>query len=75
MKSLRGTKIVKEIKFEEVWGELETKKNIQRQSFTKYLRLTLVSISNSALRTKFASINKIFILAGRLYTRLSFYEV
>ena len=39
-------------------------------------------ISNSALREKFnlffqeffASINKIFILAGRLGTRLSFYE-
>ena len=53
------------------------------QSFTKYLRLTLVFMWNSWLREKFnfcaarvfASINKIFILSGRLASRLSFYEV
>ena len=51
------------------------------QPFHKYLRLTLVSIWNSALRKKFnfcfsivfASIDKIFILAGRLGTKLLFY--
>ena len=51
--------------------------------FTKYLRLTLVSIWNSALREKFnfcfqqffSSIDKIIILTGRLGTRLSLYEV
>ena len=53
MKDLRVTEIVKEIKFEGVWGGLETQKCFQRQSFTKYLRLTLVSMSNSALREKF----------------------
>ena len=42
MKGVRVTKIVKEIKFEGVWGELESKKSFQRRSFTKYLRLTLV---------------------------------
>ena len=42
MKRLRVTKIAKEIKFEEVWGELEAKICFQRHSFTKYLILTLV---------------------------------
>ena len=42
VKSLRVTKIVKEIKFEGVWGKLEAKDYFQRQSFTKYLRVTLV---------------------------------
>ena len=82
-KGLRGTKIVKEVKFEGVCGEFESKKGFQRQSFTKYSRLTLVFLWNSALSEKlnfyfskgFASINKIFILGGRLGTRLSFYEV
>ena len=44
MKGLRVTKIVKEIRFEGVWVELEAKKRFQRQPFTKYLRLTLVSM-------------------------------
>ena len=42
MKDLRVTKIVKEIKFEGVSRELEAKKCFLRQSFTGYLRLTLV---------------------------------
>ena len=53
MKGLRVTKIVKEIRFERVWGKLEAKKCFQRQPFKKYLRLTLVSMSNSALQKKF----------------------
>ena len=44
MKGLRVIKIVKEIKCEGVWGELESKTGFQRQSVTKYLRLTLVLI-------------------------------
>ena len=53
------------------------------QSFTKYLRSILAFMWSSALRKKFnfcffqgffPSIDKIFILAGRLDTRLSFYE-
>ena len=44
MKGLRVNKIVTEIKFEDVWGELEAKKYFKRQPFTKYLRLTLVSV-------------------------------
>ena len=43
VKSLRVTKSVKEIKFQGVWDELESKNGFQRQSVTKYLRLTLVS--------------------------------
>ena len=53
MQGLRVAKIVKEIKFEEVWGELESKTSFQRQSFTKYLRLALVFMSNSTLRDRF----------------------
>ena len=83
MKGLRVTKLVKEIKFEEFWGELDSKKVFQSQSFTKYVRLNLVFMWNSALWEKinfcfsefFASIKKILILTGRLDTRLSFYEV
>ena len=53
------------------------------QSFTKYFRLILVlcEIAHygksliSVFQRFFATINKIFILAGRLSTRLSFYEV
>ena len=53
------------------------------QLFTGYLGLILVFTRISALREgfdfgftrAFASINKIFILAGRLGTRLLFYEV
>ena len=41
MQGLQITKIVKEIKFEEVWGKLDTKTSFQRQLFTKYLKLTL----------------------------------
>ena len=42
MEGFRVTKIVKEIKFEEVWGDLEAKNCFQIQSFTKYSRLTPV---------------------------------
>ena len=78
MEGLRVTKIIKKIKFEGVWGKLEAKKCFQRQPFTKYLRLTLVSMWNSAhgkslisVFQKFlASIDKVFILAGGLGTRL-----
>ena len=52
------------------------------QPFTKYLRLTLVcEITDyvksliSVLQVFFASIDNIFILTGRLGTRLSFYEI
>ena len=42
MKGLRIAKIVNKIKLQEVWGELEAKNCLQRQSFTKYLIQTLV---------------------------------
>ena len=41
MKGLRVTKIVKEVKFEGVWDEWKAEKCFQRQSFTKYLTVTL----------------------------------
>ena len=69
MKGLRVTKIVKEIKFGEIWGELEAKKCLQRQSFTKYLRLALASMSHSALRKKF---NFCFSRAFLLVLKFSF---
>ena len=54
MKDLRITKTVKEIGFEEVGDESQEKNRFQRQSFTKYLRLTLVFMLNSVLRKKFS---------------------
>ena len=35
-------KIVKQIKVEVVWGDVEVRNRFQRQSFTKYLRQILV---------------------------------
>ena len=78
VKSLRITKIVKQIKFEGDCGELEAKYCFQRQSWPKHMRQTLVLVRNSTLREKFnfnfwivfASIDKISILGRRLGTRL-----
>ena len=79
VRDLRVTKIVKQIKVERIWGELEAKNLLQRQPFTKYLRQTLVFMWNSALWEKFnffssavlfANNDKIFILGGKLGTRL-----
>ena len=36
------TKSVTKIKFEGVWGKLQAKNRFQRESFTKYLKQTLV---------------------------------
>ena len=64
MKGLRVTKIVKEIKFEGVLGELEAKKLFLIQSFTNYLRLSLVFMWNSALQKKFNfCFSRVFLLA------------
>ena len=62
MKSLIVTKIVKEINFEEVWDELESKKDFQRQSVTKYLRLTPFFKCNSEKGKSFISFSKSFLL-------------
>ena len=53
MKDVRVTKDIEKIEFEAVWGELESKKSSQREYITKDLTLTLVFMSNSALRKKF----------------------
>ena len=50
---LRLTKIVQEIKSEEVWRKLEARNSFQRQSFTKHFGKTLVFMWNRALREKF----------------------
>ena len=42
MKGFRVTKIDQEVRFEGIWGELESRKDFPRQSVTKYVRLTLV---------------------------------
>ena len=51
-------------------SELEAKKSFQWQSFTKYLRLTLALMWNSGKKL-ISNINKIFIFALELGTRLS----
>ena len=64
------------------WGNSNTV-FLMLQSVTKYFRLTLVFCEKlnygknliAFFRNFFASINKIFILAGGLGTRLSFYSV
>ena len=52
VKGFRVTKIVKDIKLEGVWCELESKIGFQRQPVTKYLRLTLVFTWHSAFAGK-----------------------
>ena len=79
VKGLRVTKVVKQIKFEWVWGRVRRKKLLPRKSFTKYMDF----MWNSALREKFnfylqkisASANNIFISGGRLSTSPYFYDV
>ena len=44
VKSLRVTKLLKEMKFRGVQVDLESKKVFKRQAVTTYLRLTLVSM-------------------------------
>ena len=52
-KGLRVTKIVKQIKFEGIWGKLKAKNCLQRQPLTKYVRQTLAFMGNSLIREKF----------------------
>ena len=44
MKDLGATKNVEAAKFEGVWDELESKKCLQRQYLTEYLRVALVFV-------------------------------
>ena len=77
-KTLGVSKILKQIKFESTYKELETKSCFKRESWQNYLRQILVLMSISALREKFsfiseeffASIGKMVILGGRPRTRL-----
>ena len=57
-------------------GTLEVKQCFQRESFIKYLRVTLVFIAKlSAFQGFTAGVNNAFFLARRLSTRLLFDEV
>ena len=51
-KGLRLSKIIEEINFQGVWDELGSRKVFQRQSLTKYLRLTLLLMNNWGLGEK-----------------------
>ena len=53
MQSLRVTKMDKGSKFEWFWRGIIIKKSFQRQSFAKYIRLTLIFMSSRAPREKF----------------------
>ena len=53
MKDYRVTKMVEQIQFEEVWWEIQSKKCFQRQSFTKYMALTLVFMWTNGLPEKY----------------------
>ena len=46
-------RMAKKTTFEGVWDDLESRRDFQRQSVTKYLRLTLVYTGNSTLQEKF----------------------
>ena len=48
-KALELPKLSNKLSLKESGGNLESKKSFQRQSVTKYLRLTLVFMWNSAL--------------------------
>ena len=70
MEGLRVATVVNEIKFEGVLGKLEAKTCFQKQSFTKYLRQTLVILCEitkyekvffSIFQQVFASINKLLL--------------
>ena len=64
VKNLILTKIVLQIKFEGEWGKLEAENCFQRESWTKYMKQTLVLIRNNTLRESFdffsANIKKCF---------------
>ena len=83
MKGLRVTKIFKEIKFEGVWNELESKKFFRdnnSQNICEQFKVSSDIAHNgkgliSVFAEFFASINKNFHLRGRLGTWLSLCEV
>ena len=76
MEGLRDSKIFNENKQEGIWDKLEVKQCFQRESFIKYLRVTLVFIAKlSAFQGFTAGVNNAFFLARRLSTRLLFDEV
>ena len=69
-KNLEIPKIIKQIKFEVVWGELGAKNCFQRKSLTKYFKQTLASTRKSTLLEKLTSaFQEIFILGEELSTR------
>ena len=78
MKGLSVTKNVKEIMFEGVWCELETKKGSREKNSQNIFLCEIAHIGKSLISIfqEFSpSININFIFARRLDTELSFYEV
>ena len=53
VESVRRSENVVEVKLEGVWDKLGSRKILQRETVTKYLRLTLVFIKNNTLLEKF----------------------
>ena len=82
MKGLRVTKIINKIKFEGVWGELESKRGFQGQSTKGYFRLALVFLWSKALRKDLiaifrdflASVNKDHFVGFRHFPNISSFE-
>ena len=81
VEGVKVTKNIKEMKFEEVWGEIESKRAFQRQWLTGYLGLTPVLVWDCARRGGgwghwfSASVRGAFILEGGLGAGLPFYAV
>ena len=74
MKDVRVTKNVKAIKFEELGGELESKKGSRDNNSQNTGTCNRKSLS-SVFQEFAPTTPKTFIFAKRLDTRLSFYEV
>ena len=77
MKGLSVTKNVKEIMFEGVWCELETKKGSREKNSQNIFLCEIAHIGKSLISIfqEFSpSIDKKNFFARRLYTELSFYE-
>ena len=79
MKGLGVAKNAKAVKFEGVWDELESKKKVSRNNNSEMFATNSCAQNRKGLISVFqefsASINKTFILAGRLGASLSFYEM
>ena len=77
MKGLGVAKIVKRIMFEGVWGKLK-QKSVPRDNHSQKISSGIADYGKSLIsvfQEVFASLENVFILAGTLGTRLSFYKI